>query len=150
MIRAIKKAKEGVLQGQSPFAAVIVRGGKVLAAAHNTVLKDNDSTAHAEINAIKAASKKIKNWNLSGCTIFSTCEPCPMCFAACHWARISKIFYGASIADAIKAGFNELTISAEIMKEKGHSKLEIIPGFMLKENLELFEFWKKRISKKTY
>ena len=140
---AIKKAKMGIRKGQTPFGACIVKDKKVIACAHNTVWKDSDITAHAEINAIRLACKKLKIVDLSGCTIYSTCEPCPMCFAACHWAKISRIVYGARIEDAKKIGFNELIIPSRTMKTIGNVKIEIIGDFLREECLELFEEWKK-------
>ncbi len=140
---AIKKAKEGIKNGQTPFGACIVKDGKVVACEHNVVFKTKDITAHAEIHAIRVACKKLKSIDLSGCTIYSTTEPCPMCFSACHWARIGKVFYGADIADAKKAGFHELTISNRLMKQKGHSELKVFPGLLKKECANLFKLNKK-------
>ena len=147
---AIEKAKEGVKEGGSPFGACIVKDGKVVTCVHNVVWQTTDSTAHAEVNAIRHACKKLNTINLSGCTIYSTTEPCPMCFSACHWAMISKIIYGATIEDAKKAGFNELTISNEKMKKLGNSSLEIISNFLRDENLELFRRWSSLNGKKAY
>ena len=138
---AIEKAGEGVKEGGSPFGACIVKDGKVVTCVHNVVWQTTDSTAHAEVNAIRQACKKLNTIDLSSCTIYSTTEPCPMCFSACHWAMISKIIFGASIEDAKLAGFNELTISNEKMKSWGMSNLEIVRGFLREENLELFKMW---------
>jgi len=135
---AIDKAREGI------------KNGNVVACEHNVVWKTTDITAHAEINAIRVACKNLNSIDLSGCTIFSTCEPCPMCFSACHWARIAKIVYGASIADAKIAGFHELSISNETMKELGSSEVEIVFGFMREENVQLFEEWKQKCGSKVY
>ena len=138
---AIEKAKEGVKEGGSPFGACIVKDGKVVTCVHNVVWQTTDSTAHAEVNAIRQACKKLNTIDLSGCTIYSTTEPCPMCFSACHWAMISKIVYGARIEDAKKAGFNELAISDSVMKKLGKSPVEIIGDFLRGENQELFKIW---------
>lgn len=138
---AINKTKEGIQSGQTPFGACIVKDGEVVVCAHNVVWKTTDITAHAEINAIRQACKKLNTIDLSGCTIYSTTEPCPMCFSACHWAMISKIIFGTSIEDAKIAGFNELTIPNEKMKSWGMSNLEIVRGFLKEENLELFKTW---------
>lgn len=140
---AIKKATQGILQGQTPFGCCIVKGQKVVALAHNWVWKTTDSTAHAEIIALHQACKRLKTVDLSGCTLYSTCEPCPMCFAASHWAKILKIVYGAAIADAKKAGFNELTIAAATMKKLGKSKVAVDGNVSAKECKELFTLWKK-------
>ena len=97
---AINKAKQGIKQGQTPFGACISKDGEVISCVHNIVWESLDITAHAEISAIREACKKLNTVDLSGCVIYSTCEPCPMCFSACHWAKISKIVYGAQIEDA--------------------------------------------------
>lgn len=141
---AIKKARQGILQGQTPFGCCIIKNKKIIALAHNQVWKTTDSTAHAEIIALRQACKKLKTVDLSGCTLYGTCEPCPMCFAASHWAKISKIVYGAAIADAKKAGFNELTIAAATMKKLGKSKVVVEANVSAKECTALFKFWKKK------
>ena len=147
---AIKKAEEGIKKGQTPFGACIVKNDKVITTAHNTVWQNTDITCHAEINAIKSACKELNSINLSGCTIYSTCEPCSMCFSACHWAGISKIIYGTSIEDARKIGFNELAVSNKIMKQLSRSSIKIEGGILKKECLELFKLWSDREDKKTY
>lgn len=141
---AIKKAMSGVKRGQSPFGACIVKGKEVIAVAHNTVLSRKDATNHAEMNAIRLACKRLGSHKLKGCTIYSTTEPCPMCFSAIHWAGISKIVFGTNIQDVKALGFSELTISDEEMKRKGKADIKIEADFMRKENLELLDFWKKR------
>ena len=150
MRRAIKKAKEGIKKGQTPFGACIVKNGKVASCTHNAVWKNTDITAHAEISAIRGACKKLKTVDLSGAVIYSTCEPCPMCFAACHWAKISKIVYGTRIADARKLGFSELAISNKKMKQSGQSPVKIEGDSLRQENLELFRLWAKRCDRKVY
>ncbi|MHA1871437.1 MAG: nucleoside deaminase [Promethearchaeota archaeon] len=150
MRMAIEKTKEGMKEGQTPFGACIVKDGEVIACEHNKVWATTDITAHAEIVAIREACKKLNTIDLSGCVIYSTCEPCPMCFSAIHWARISTIVYGASIADAQGGGFNELTISNHQMKDLGRSKVEIIDNFLKDECVELFSMWNKMENKKTY
>ncbi len=147
---ALDKAKEGVDAGQSPFGACIVKNGTVIACEHNNVWGSTDITAHAEVHAIREANKKLNTIDLSGCIIYSTCEPCPMCFTAIHWARIDKIYFGAGIDDAKRFGFNELTISNEMLKNHGSSKVEIEAGFMREKCLELFEYFESRKDKRTY
>ena len=151
MQTAIDSARDGIerLEG-GPFGAVIVRNGKVIATAHNTVLKDQDATCHAEINAIRAASRKRKSFDLSGCEIYSTNEPCPMCFSAIHWARIAKLFFGTTIADVRERGFHELSVASGKMKSMGKSGVVITAGFMKKECLELLKIWDKKEGKKIY
>jgi tRNA(Arg) A34 adenosine deaminase TadA len=147
---AAARAREGVDKGQSPFGACIVKNGELIACEHNLVLQNTDITAHAEILAIRMACRELNNIDLSGSIIYSTCEPCPMCFTACHWARINKIIYGAEIDDAKRFGFNELTVSNRLLKELGKSGLEIIHGFMRKECVELFEYWAGKTDKRVY
>ncbi|MBD2040654.1 nucleoside deaminase [Microcoleus sp. FACHB-672] len=150
MKMAIEKAKEGLTKGPTPFGACIVKDGEVISCVHNIVWQSTDITAHAEINAIREACKKLNTIDLSGCVIYSTCEPCPMCFSACHWANISKIVYGTSIEDAQNAGFRELSISNQQMKQLGNSSIEIQGNFMKEENLEIFKEWKESKSGKLY
>lgn len=138
MQAAIDVAREGVEKGQSPFGACIVRDGTIVASAHNEVMLTTDITAHAEVQAIRAACLALGKIDLSGCSIYSTCEPCPMCFAACHWARLDRIVFGAMIADAAGAGFNELTISNFEMKEIGGSGIEVDTGCLSEDNKALF------------
>jgi tRNA(Arg) A34 adenosine deaminase TadA len=147
---AIEKAKEGVQNGQTPFGACIVKDGEIVCCAHNIVWHRMDITAHAEIHAIREACKKLNTIDLSGCEIYSTCEPCPMCFSACHWAKISKIIYGARIDDAKESGFNELNISNKTMKQIGNSPIEVVGDFLREENLELFKTWEKLNDKTVY
>ncbi|MFH2106841.1 MAG: nucleoside deaminase [Candidatus Micrarchaeota archaeon] len=150
MKKAIEKAKQAMRSGQTPFGACITsKEGKIISCEHNVVWKTTDITAHGEIHAIRVACKKIKNIKLTGCTIYSTTEPCPMCFSAIHWAGIKKIVYGASITDAQKAGFSELTISNKEMKRIGKSPVGIQSGFMRTENVELFEEFRRKKGK-TY
>jgi len=139
MSLAISVALQGVKKGQSPFGACIVKDEKIIAISHNKVWKNTDIIAHAEIQALKLACKKLKTINLTNCVIYSTCEPCPMCFSACHWARISKVVFGTRIKDAKKCGFSELYISNKKMKTLGKSNLKIVEGFMRKESLVPFK-----------
>jgi len=113
----------------------------VVAVAGNSVFKE-DATCHAEVKAIRMASKKLKTYDLSGCVIYATTEPCPMCFAAIHWSGISRVIFGSGIADATKAGFNELCISAKKMKKDGKSPVKIRPGFLAKDCQKLYKEWK--------
>jgi len=144
MRMAIAKAREGVLAGQTPFGACIVRGGQVLSLCHNEVWASNDSTAHAEILAVREACRVAGQVDLSGGVIYSSCEPCPMCFSACHWARLDKIYFGAAIQDARQLGFNEMPISNQKMKELGASKIEIESGLLRIEAEALFQLWAEK------
>lgn len=147
---AIAKAKEGIKKGQTPFGACIVKDGKVVACAHNHVWKKTDITAHAEIVAIRQACQKLKTIDLSGCILFSTCEPCPMCFSACHWARVSFLVCGARIQDAQKIGFRELVISNSAMKRMGKITMPVIKDVLRDENLKLFEEFQQKNASKIY
>jgi len=143
MLTAVEEARKGASKCEGgPFGAVIVKHGKIVAKAHNLVLKKNDPTCHAEIEAIRKASKKLGTYNLEGCEIYSTTEPCPMCFSAIHWARIGKIYFGTETKDAAEIGFNELAISDKTLKRLGNSKIELVPGYKREECLKLLEYWK--------
>jgi len=115
---AIDEAKLGLKKKHGgPFGCVIVKDGKVIAKAHNTVLKDNDATCHAEMNALQKASRKLKTFNLNGCEVYITGRPCPMCKAAINWAKINTVYYGCSYEDAREIGFNEESGNNNIYKE---------------------------------
>ena len=104
-------ALTGVNTGQGgPFGAVVVHGGKIVGEAHNRVLATHDPTAHAEILAIRAAAAKLKRFHLTGCEIFTTCEPCPMCLAAIHWAHLDRVHYAMTRHDAAAIGFDDAKI----------------------------------------
>ena len=108
MKRAIKEAQRGIkLKHGGPFGAVIVKDGKVVASGHNRVLSENDPTRHGEIDTIRKACKKLKTYDLSGCELYTTGEPCPMCLCACLWANIKKVYYGCTIADNEIIGFRD-------------------------------------------
>lgn len=142
MLEAIAQVDQALLRAEGgPFGACIVRGDVMLARANNTVLRDHDATCHAEVNAIHLASRTLGNFDLSGCTIYSTTEPCPMCFSAIHWARIDRIVYGTGIADVRRLGFNELTISNEQLRTLGGSRILITPDFMRTECEALLARW---------
>jgi tRNA(Arg) A34 adenosine deaminase TadA len=122
--RAIRLATENVLRGAGgPFGAVIVREDRIVAEGVNTVTTANDPTAHAEVNAIRAAAGALGTFSLAGCQLYSSCEPCPMCLAAAYWARIDAIYYGASASDAERAGFDDSFIYRELRKDNAERKL---------------------------
>lgn len=151
MKKALDAAREGVRSGHGgPFGAVIVKGGKIIAAAHNTILKYSDPTRHAEMNAISEASQNLGSHDLSGCIIYSTTEPCPMCFSACHWARISAVVYGTSINEVAELGFNELSVDTAHLKEHGNSDVNIYSGFMYEECRRILELWEDLPDTQTY
>lgn len=138
---AVEKAREGVLKGQAPFGAVIVRKGVVLACVHNRVWKDRDITAHAEVTAVRQACKRLNSIDLSGSTLYTTCEPCPMCLGAIHWARVSRVVFGCRIKDAKGMGFSELIVSARRLKNFGKSGIKLEGGVLRGECLEVMKLW---------
>jgi tRNA(Arg) A34 adenosine deaminase TadA len=118
--RAIALATQNVLSGKGgPFAALIVRDGQIVGEGANSVTATNDPTAHGEVNAIRAACKTLGTFTLAGCELYSSCEPCPMCLAAAHWARLSAVYFGASAADAARAGFDDALLYDEFRKDPG-------------------------------
>lgn len=150
MHEAVEMARRGVDSGQTPFGACLVRDAELVAAAHNCVWGTCDPTAHAEVRAIRQACEKLGSIDLSGCVMYSTCEPCPMCFAAIHWAKVSRVVFGARIADAAAAGFSELAISNEQMKSLGSSAVEIAAGCLRDECVRLLQDWSARPDRRTY
>lgn len=139
---AIKEAFEGMMQNHGgPFGAVIVKDGQIISKAHNMVLISNDPTAHAEVTAIRLASKALKSFDLSGCEIYATGEPCPMCQGAIQWARINKIYYGSSLHDADKIGFDDLNFQK-------NNVLKI--QYKRDECLELFRKWSESSNRIIY
>ena len=147
---AIEEARKNLRKMEGgPFGACIVNNQRILAVARNTVLK-HDATCHAEINAIRIASKRIKNFDLSGCCIYSTTEPCPMCFSAIHWSRIDAIVYGTNFIAAQRIGFKEPGISDIKMKTLTKSKIEIFAGFLRDECNQLLKEWNNLENKLLY
>jgi guanine deaminase len=122
--RAIALATENVVSGRGgPFGAVIARSGEIVGEGANSVTSTNDPTAHGEVNAIRAAAKSLGTFTLAGCELYTSCEPCPMCLAAAYWARLDAVYYGASAADAARAGFDDAFLYAELRKETPQRKL---------------------------
>ncbi len=122
--RAIALATRNVESGAGgPFGAVVVRDGRIVAEGVNTVTAANDPTAHADVNAIRAAAKALGVFSLADCQLYSSCEPCPMCLAAAYWARLDAVYYGAGAADAARAGFDDAFLYAELRKDASQRKL---------------------------
>ncbi len=147
---AIDKCRQGLALGQSPFGCAIARGDEILSCSHNTVVLTTDITAHAEVNAIREACRHTGNIFLEGAIVATTCEPCPMCMAALHWSRVDTVYFGATIADADVAGFNELQLPAAELLRMGGSKLKLIPALLPEECKELFAEWKANPKRKAY
>lgn len=150
MAAAIAAAEAAMAAGQTPFGSAVVRAGAVVASAGNSVWRDIDPSAHAEVNAVRAACRSLGRIDLSDCVLCSTCEPCPMCFTTAHWARIPRIVYGASIADAARAGFNELALGNERIKSLAGLAVELVPGVRVDECRALFERWCRRPGARPY
>ncbi len=133
-----------------PFGACLVRGDAVLAVGHNTVLQDQDPTCHAEMKAIRLAARQLGSYDLSGCEIYSTNEPCPMCFAAIHWARIGRLIFGTTIEEVARLGFNEMAMDSQQMQTLGRSPVVIYPGFLLAECRQLLTTWDRMPGRQVY
>jgi guanine deaminase len=147
---AIETCREGLAKGQSPFGCAIAMGDKVVARAHNTVALTTDITAHAEVNAIRAACHEAGDIFLTDAMVATTCEPCPMCMSALHWARVGKVYYGATIADADGAGFNELQLPAAELLRIGGSHVQLIGDTLADECRQLFTEWLANPLKTVY
>ncbi|QFS49076.1 cytidine deaminase [Nostoc sphaeroides CCNUC1] len=132
---ALAEAKEG----DAPYGAVIVKDNEVVAVAHNTVNRDNDPSAHAEINAIRSLTAKLKNPSLESYSIYTTGEPCPMCATACVWSGVSEIVYGASIQDLISVNQSQINISCEEVIAKSFRNIKVTKDVLKNECLELFK-----------
>jgi len=149
MQAAIEEAQKGVSAGDGgPFGAVIVKDGEIIAKAHNEVVKENDPTAHAEIVAIRRASARLGTYVLGGCVLYTTGEPCPMCFSAIHWAHIDKVYYCNTKEDAEAIGFDDAFITKVLCKEIPSP----IPFVRLSSNScrKLFIAWYTSPNKKPY
>ena len=128
---------------------MIIKNGNIISSGYNSVTKTNDPTAHAEINAIRSAAEKLSTFDLSGCEIYSSCEPCPMCLAAIYWAHCDKIYYAASRNDAQNAGFNDSYIYTEIcLNPEARSVKQV--QMLRDEALEVFNIWKIKEGKIEY
>ena len=149
MARAIELSIESVNTGGGPFGSVIVKDEKNIAEGSNKVTSTNDPTAHGEIVAIRKACKSLNNFNLSGCELYSTCEPCPMCLSAIYWAHIDKVYYANTRDDAKKIDFDDSLIYSELLK---NVKIRKIPmaQMMREEALKAFELWNKKTDKVKY
>ena len=151
MKRAIELSIESVNKGTGPFGAIIVKDDKIIAEGSNKVTLHNnpDATAHSEICVIRNACKKLNNFNLSGCELYSSCEPCPMCLSACYWSRIDKIYYANTREDAKKIDFDDSLIYSEIQKNINERKIPMTQ-MMRDEALKAFELWDKKKDKVKY
>lgn len=150
MLQAIELAKKGMETGNGgPFGCVIVKDGKVIGQGSNMVLKTKDPTAHAEVVAIRDACKNLNNFQLDGCELYTSCEPCPMCLGAIFWARPAKVFYACTKEDAADAGFDDDFIYKEIEVKPADRKIPMT-SFLREESQKAFEIWKEKEDKKVY
>ena len=149
MSRAIFLSEENIKKGGGPFGAVIVKNNEIIAEGFNQVTTNNDPTAHAEVTAIRNAAKKMNSFDLSGCTIYTSCEPCPMCLGAIYWAKIEKMYYGNTKKDADEIGFSDDFIYKEIDKPINDRKLQSTQ-LMNKEALQAFKLWNDAETKTEY
>ncbi|MGA8765768.1 MAG: nucleoside deaminase [Candidatus Acidiferrales bacterium] len=150
MARAIQLSIDNVLAGRGgPFGAVVAKGVDIIAEGVNCVSSANDPTAHAEIVAIREACKKLGAFELAGCDIYTSCEPCPMCLGAIYWARPDRVYFGNTAADASNAGFDDSLIYREIPQPHSQRKIPMIQ-MMRDEALEAFHAWVKLPSKIRY
>ena len=149
MKRAIELSVESVNNGGGPFGCVIIKDDKIIAEGSNKVTSHNDPTAHGEIVAIREACKKLNNFSLNQCELYSTCEPCPMCLSAIYWARIKKIYYGNTRNDARKIDFDDSLIYTELQKNIDKRKIPMIQ-IMRNEALKAFELWDNKKDKIKY
>ena len=149
MRQAIALAVENIKSGGGPFGAVIVKDGKVVATGANRVTANNDPTAHAEVSAIRVACTKLGTFDLSGCVIYTSCEPCPMCLGAIYWAHIDKIYYGANQYDAAKIDFDDSFIYREL-ELKPEARQKPVENILHDEALAPFRAWQEKEDKIRY
>ena len=149
MREAIRLADESVKNGGGPFGAVIVKDGEIVAGSANSVTRDNDPTAHAEVNTIRQACNKLGTFDLSDCVIYTSCEPCPMCLGAIYWARIKKVFYGNTKKDAAEINFADDFIYKELEQRKEERFVPLI-SLLRNEALKTFRAWMEKQDKVEY
>ena len=149
MMRAIELSIESAKSKGGPFGCVIVKNNKIIAEGSNKVTINNDPTAHGEIVAIRAACQKLNTFNLSGCNLYSSCEPCPMCLSAMYWSRIENIFYANTRIDAKNIDFDDSFIYSEINKDLENRKIKM-HQMHRDEALEAFKIWENKEDKIKY
>ncbi len=150
MARAIELSLENVRSGRGgPFAAVVVKDGKIIAEGTNRVTSTNDPTAHAEVVAIREAAKALGNFELAGCELYTTCEPCPMCLGAIYWARPAKVYFANTAEDAAKIGFDDRLIYEEFQLPHARRRIPI-RQLMREQAMEAFRAWETKQDKVKY
>jgi guanine deaminase len=149
MIKAIALSVENIKRGGGPFGAIIVKGGKIVATGVNRVTANTDPTAHAEVNVIRKAAKKLGTYDLAGCDIYTSCEPCPMCLGAIYWAHLDKIYFGNSKADAKDIGFDDSFIYDEIDLSPENRRVQTLQK-LPEEAIKAFDVWNLSVDKECY
>lgn len=149
MREAIRLSEENLRNGGGPFGAVIAKDGEIVATGVNRVTSESDPTAHAEVNAIRAACRRLGTFNLSGCEIYSSCEPCPMCLGAIYWARLDALYYGNDKHDAARIGFDDAFIYEEIDLKPQERKLAS-RRLLAEEAIRAFDEWMNKKDKVEY
>jgi guanine deaminase len=150
MARAIQLSIENVRSGRGgPFGAIIVRGNEIIAEGVNRVTETNDPTAHAEVTAIREACRKLQLFELKGCEIYTSCEPCPMCLGAIYWARPDRVYFGNTAADAAKIGFDDSLIYRELSAPHSQRKIPMVQ-MMPEEAIHAFCEWDEKPNKVRY
>lgn len=149
MRRAVELSEQSVRSGGGPFGAVIARDGQIVAEGSNSVTLDHDPTAHAEVSTIRRACRKLGTFDLSGCEIYTSCEPCPMCLGAIYWAHLDRIYYACDRKDAAQAGFDDDFIYEEIGL-KNEQRQKPIQPLLREEGLRAFRMWEQKADKTEY
>lgn len=149
MRKAIELSVRNVAEGGGPFGAVIARNGEIIATGVNRVTPNHDPTAHAEVSAIREACSKLKTFDLSGCDIYTSCEPCPMCLGAIYWAHLDRMFYGNTKTDAKNIGFDDSFIYDELELPKEKRRL-VYKNMLPEEAIEAFRLWMQKEDKTEY
>jgi tRNA(Arg) A34 adenosine deaminase TadA len=150
MRRAIALSRQGLEEGRGgPFGAVVVLDGRIVGEGFNQVTSTNDPTAHAEVVAIRTACAALGRFDLSGCEIYASCEPCPMCLSAIYWARIGRIYYGNGRADAARIGFDDASIYEQVaapIQDRAIPMFQLLPG----EARSPFDDWERKVDRIRY
>ena len=149
MAKAIELSINSAITSGEPFGSVIVKENKIIAEGSNKVTSSNDPTAHGEVVAIREACKKLSTFDLSGCEIYTSCEPCPMCLSAIYWSRLDKIYYANTREDAKNIDFDDSFIYLEIPKKIGDRKIKMTQ-MLRNDALKAFEIWDKKVDKIKY
>lgn len=149
MLEALALAEQSVANGGGPFGAVIVKDGKIIGRGTNTVTQSNDPTAHAEVNAIRESANTLQNFDLTGCDLYTSCEPCPMCLGAIYWARMRKVFYGNTREDAKRIGFDDSFIYDQIDLSPEKRTIPSFP-FLSDAAAKAFQLWDEKEDKIPY